>query len=47
MMKKIRRIYRDTLRLVINHKCLYNTIGGTDLFGRLVIKEAKMIVRGQ
>ena len=47
MKKKIRGTYRDALRFVINHKCLYSTIGNTDWFGRLVIKEAKMIVRGQ
>ena len=47
MKKKIRGMYRDALRFVINHKFLYKIIGDTKWFCHLVNTEAKMIMRGQ
>lgn len=47
MKKKVRGIYRDALRFVINHKFLYKTIGNTKWFCYIVNIEAKMIIRGK
>ncbi len=47
MNKKIRGIYRDALRFVINHKFLNKTIGNTRWFCHLVNIESKMIIWGE